>query len=202
MKAPAFVLAAFCWLTNPTLAAAESWILWESVEERRLHPVDSPFPSQAACVSRGQARIAQYRQQDRFKKPGVVSEATDGGLTLSARWKETTDHTASAKDLRAATTAYRKALERLVTFHEAALSRALQQLDQRRDLHNRGSIGPDEVDQAETVAKNAQQKLDETRREIAVADQQLTKPIPPPTTSWVGFTALRYQCWPVGVNPQ
>jgi hypothetical protein len=76
-------------LSIPRVAAAESWILWESVEEHRLHPVDSPFPSQATCVSRAQARIAQYRQQERFRKPGVVSDVTDGGLTFSIRWKVT-----------------------------------------------------------------------------------------------------------------
>jgi hypothetical protein len=84
LKTFPIMLAALCWLTVPAVAAAESWILWESVEEHRLHPVDSPFPSQTACVSRGQARITQYRQQFKPPRPGAVVEATDGGLRSAA----------------------------------------------------------------------------------------------------------------------
>jgi hypothetical protein len=94
-----------------------------------------------------------------------------------------TDYRAStATDLRAAVIAYRAALERLLTFHESSVARASEERDKRRDLHNRGLIGPREVDEAERAVEFAQAKLDGTRREIIVADRELTKPIPPPTT--------------------
>ena len=92
-------LLVFCLFTSPTVAVAESWILWESMStvDGRRRPVDTPFPSQAACVSRGQARIAEYRKQ---VKPPRVTETLDGGLTLRARWQARTNPTISVETLR------------------------------------------------------------------------------------------------------
>jgi TonB family protein len=119
LKTIPIILAALCGLTSPTVADAESWILWESVEEGRLHPVDSPFASQAACVSRGQGRIAEYRKQFKPTRPGAVSEASDGGLSLGVRWPVTTD----PKAVVAALTKYRESLVSLLALYERELAR-------------------------------------------------------------------------------
>jgi TonB family protein len=252
--------------------------LWESVEERRLHPVDSPFPSQAACVSRGQARITQYRQQFKSTRPGAVIEALDGGLTARVRWQVTSDTRADI----AALTDYRKSLEDLLTVYEQNpagrsltsevadfpyawyLRQVLQKVEERwqRQTHSSepdqkplvsveirrdGSIVPPRIertsgntsyDQAALGAvveaspfpplpadwtkpsvpvainfgprgldldQNAarQRNIDDTRRSIAETDRRIADArAARPTTKWVTATALHYQCWPVGVNPQ
>jgi multidrug resistance efflux pump len=111
------------------------------------------------------------------------------------------DDTARAKDIAAAMTEYRKSLGKLLAVYEGSLAKAVERREQRRALYDRGVIGQSAIDDAETEVTTTQQKVDSTRREMAEVDRKLAEPIPPPTTRWVGFTALRYQCWPVGVNP-
>jgi hypothetical protein len=192
------MLAALCWLTMPAVAAAESWILWESVEEHRLHPVDSPFPSQPVCVSRGQARITQYRQQFKPPRPGAVAVAVDGGLTARVQWQETSDPREPAER----SAEYRESLKPVLSFQEAELKRITERVEIRQGSGLSETDG-ERRDALRALVAAAQQRVDETRRRIAEADEQLAEANrQKPVTRWVGATTLRYQCWPVGVNPQ
>lgn len=191
-----FALVVLCWLSSPTVAAAESWILWESVEEHRLHPVVSPFPSQVACVSRGQARIAEYRKQFKSTRPGTVVDTLDGGLTARVRWPVTTDPAADAAS-------YANRLKSLLAMYEREVERQTTLATARQDLYERGALSEAELRQGERSLAAAKKDLDETRRAATAADERAAVASrQQPVTQWVGPVVLRYQCWPVGVNPQ
>ena len=223
-----FVLgAALCWLSSPVVATAESWILWESLEEGRLHPVDSPFPSQAACVSRGGQRTAQFGKQYKSKYPDAVTNFTDDRLTLSIRRTlsirppaETLNKPDRREKLAAdeakAIAKYRATLEPVLEIYERELVRQTELAQDRQNRFERGALSASELERGQRALDAAQKDVDDTRRSMAEADRMATEARSaeadrkaagvsrPPTTTTrrVEFTALRYQCWPVGVNPQ
>ena len=95
------------------------------------------------------------------------------------------DPRASARtDLIAAIQSYRAALDRLMEFHVAAVSRASAEVEKRRDLLARGIISRLEFEQSERALETAEAKASATRRELVVADQSLAEaliePPPPP----------------------
>jgi len=109
------------------------------------------------------------------------------------------DQRASARaDLIAAIRAYQAALERLVVFHEAAVTRAATQVEQRRELLARGIVSRREVEDSERALASAQAKLAETRREMVVTDHSLVealvtdRPAPAPNRQETTPMLVRY----------
>jgi hypothetical protein len=109
---------------------------------------------------------------------------------------------ASARaDLIAAIRAYQAALERLVVFHEAAVARAAAEVEQRRQLLDRGIVSRREVEESERRLVLAQAKLAETRREMVVTDHSLVEalvtdrpaPAPGPDRQETTSTLVRYR---------
>jgi hypothetical protein len=85
-------------------------------------------------------------------------------------------------DLIAAIHAYRAALDRLMEFHTAAVSRAGAEVDKRRELLARGIVSRREFEDSERALVAAEAKATATRREIVVADQSLAEAmIEPPS---------------------
>jgi hypothetical protein len=201
----AFALGALCWLGSPAVAAAESWILWESVKEGRLHPVDSPFPSQAACGARAGTRIEQAWKQYKSQHPDARNNLSDGGLTMSVRQiirqGSSPELQAKAKEDIAK---YRATLEPVLAMFERELARQTELANERQKLFERGALSESELRAGQRALAAAQKDVDNTRRDIKAADQMKAEGDSPPTPTprWIEFTALRYQCWPVGVNPQ
>ena len=95
-----------------------------------------------------------------------------------------TDYRSSTRaDLVAAIVAYRAALDRLVEFHVAAVSRAAADVEKRRELLARGLVARRELEDSERAFEMAEAKLAGTRREILVTDHSLTEALiedPPP----------------------
>jgi len=90
--------------------------------------------------------------------------------------------TSARADLIAAVQAYRTALDRLMEFHVAAVSRAAAEVEKRRDLLARGIVSRRELEDSERVLEVAEAKAAATRREMIVADQSLAEALiePPP----------------------
>jgi hypothetical protein len=87
-----------------------------------------------------------------------------------------TDYRSSTRaDLIAAIHAYRAALDRLVEFHVAAVSRATSDLEKRRELLARGLVARRELEESERALETAEAKLAGTRREMVVADHSLAE---------------------------
>jgi multidrug resistance efflux pump len=85
-----------------------------------------------------------------------------------------TDYRSSTRaDLIAAIHAYRAALDRLVEFHVAAVSRAGADVEKRRELMARGLVARRELEESERALEAAEAKLAGTRREMVVADRSL-----------------------------
>lgn len=88
-------------------------------------------------------------------------------------------------DLVAAILAYRQALERLMEFHVAAVSRATADVDKRRELLAQGIVSRRELEDSERALVTAEAKVTATRRELVVTDQSLAEamiePPSPPT---------------------
>jgi hypothetical protein len=99
------------------------------------------------------------------------------GLVLgSAAFVSAADQRASTRaDLIAAIRAYQAALERLVVFHEAAVTRAAAQVEQRRELLERGIVSRREVEDSEQALAAARAKLAATRQEMVVTDHSLVE---------------------------
>jgi hypothetical protein len=92
---------------------------------------------------------------------------------------------AARADLIAAIKAYRAALDRLMEFHDAAVTRAAAEVDKRRELLDRGIVSRREVEDSERALAAVEAKATVTRREIVVADHSLAEalvepPSPPP----------------------
>jgi hypothetical protein len=102
----------------------------------------------------------------------LVAQAASGADPLAA----------SRSELIGAIKSYRAALERLMEFHLAAVTRAAAEVDKRRDLLARGIVSRLEFEQSERALEAAEAKATGTRREIVVADQSLAEALiePPP----------------------
>jgi hypothetical protein len=147
------------------------------------------------CVSRGQARIAEYRKQ--VKSPRLT-ETLDGGLTLRVRWQATTNPTISVETL----SDYRTKLDALLALYEKDLERKTGELRIGEIDAPRGAISEAELRVRQRAVVSAQNKVDDTRRSIAEVEAEMAKTKrQKPVTEWVAVTPLSYQCWPVGVNP-
>jgi hypothetical protein len=108
---------------------------------------------------------------------------------------------AARADLIAAIQAYRAALDRLVDFHVAAVSRATQEVDKRRDLLARGMVSRRELEESQRTLEVAEAKLAGTRREMVVADHSLAEALiddrPPPPSLPGRPVPERYETTPV-----
>ena len=163
-----------------------------------MRPVDSPFPSQAACVTRARARIGQYTKGYKPPQPGAVVESVDDGLTARVRWQVTSD----PRDSIPMTEQYKKSLELVLRLREQELTRQKELAESRRDRVNSGTLSQKDADQGERELTRAQRNVDDAHGQIADTDRRIAEANrQKPVTKWVGVTALRYQCWPVGVNP-
>jgi hypothetical protein len=102
-------------------------------------------------------------------------------------------------DLIAAIRAYQAALERLVVFHEAAVTRAAAQVEQRRDLLARGIVSRREVEDSERALAAAQTKVAATRQEMVLTDHSLVealvtdRPAPGPSRQETTPMLVRYR---------
>lgn len=104
-------------------------------------------------------------------------------LLLTAPAVATDYRSATRADLIAAIHAYRAALERVVEFQAAAVSRAAGDVDKRRELLARGLVARRELEESERALETAEAKLAGTRREMIVADHSLAEALiedPPP----------------------
>lgn len=102
---------------------------------------------------------------------------------LAAPALATDDRSSTRADLIAAIVAYRAALDRLVEFHAAAVSRAAGNVEKRRELLARGLVARRELEESERAFEMAEAKLAGTRREIIVTDHSLAEALiedPPP----------------------
>jgi hypothetical protein len=87
----------------------------------------------------------------------------------------------------------------VLLFQEAELKRVTERGESRQG----SGLSETDGDALRALVVAAQNRVDETRRRIAEADEQLADANrQKPVTRWGGATTLRYQCWPVGVNPQ
>ena len=110
------------------------------------------------------------------------------------------DQRASTRaDLIAAIRAYQAALERLVVFHEAAVTRAAAQVEQRRELLERGIVSRRELEDSEQALATARAKLAATRQEMVVTDHSLVealvtdRPAPAPSRQEATPMLVRYR---------
>jgi hypothetical protein len=70
---------------------------------------------------------------------------------------------------------YRAKLEALLPLYEQELARAIEKREQWRELLGRGIISRREFEATEAAVTAAQQKIDDTRRSIAEADQAMVE---------------------------
>ncbi|HEV8472746.1 MAG TPA: hypothetical protein VGR82_08230 [Methylomirabilota bacterium] len=102
-------------------------------------------------------------------------------------------------DLIAAIRAYQAALERLIVFHEAAVTRAAAQVEQRRELLARGIVSRRELEDSERALAAAQAKVAATRQEMEMTDHSLVealvtdRPAPAPNRQETTPMLVRYR---------
>jgi len=80
-------------------------------------------------------------------------------------------------DVLAATKAYRESLERLLAIYERDSERQAEQVQQRRQLFQKGYISKLELEQSERGLADAEAKVKETKLKIAEADIVLTEAV-------------------------
>ena len=125
-------------------------------------------------------------------------------LGLTPRSVAAEEQASVRSDWIAAIRAYQAALERLVVFHEAAMARAATEVEQRRQLLERGIVSRREVEDSERRLAAAWAKLVETRQEMVVTDHSLVealvsdrpavdRPDPAPDRQETSPTLVRYR---------
>lgn len=115
-----------------------------------------------------------------MRRPALLLLAV---LLLTAPALATDYRSSTRADLIAAIHAYRAALDRLVEFHVAAVSRAAGEVEKRRELLPRGLVARRELEESERAFEMAEAKLAGTRREIVATDHSLAEALiedPPP----------------------
>jgi hypothetical protein len=80
-----------------------------------------------------------------------------------------------AAEVVAAIKEYRASLETLLLLREQQVAGAVKQREQRRELLERGIISRKEFEDFEAAARRAEEKLEETRRDIVAADHMLAE---------------------------
>ena len=113
----------------------------------------------------------------------VVLMAAPASFAANPKAPTAADPRVSARaDLVAAIHAYRQALERLMEFHVAAVSRAAAEVDKRRELLAGGLVSRRDLEDSERMLVTAEAKVTATRREMVVTDQSLAEAmIEPPS---------------------
>jgi type II secretory pathway pseudopilin PulG len=97
---------------------------------------------------------------------------------------------------------YREALETVRRFDEAAVVKARRDLDRRRELLPRGIVALREVAESEVALSSAEDKLEQTQRQILAADHAIMEVLTdpryaprrgPPGGLEPGVSAVRYR---------
>ena len=102
----------------------------------------------------------------------VGAHAKDSGV---ARAKPSNQLTKSTSDLVSATNQYKASVEALITIYENALKTATEALEKRKELFAQGIISKRELEAAEQAVKEAQARLDQSRKQITESDQLIAE---------------------------